>query len=377
MKVSCVSNAKVLGGVIEMCKKNFALPRWYDEVRDFAFHEDDKQALNGMICWFLAEITANMGVHIDWTLFPKVAIYRGFDKAAKCGIKDEVYDELNEAHSALKEKFSQYVDSFIIEMTSEEFIRHIEVSPDCLESRIYSAAVAIASWVEVDELSNSAYISKKNLSKMKNSVQKRLDKYLDLPCVEYFLKDVDLLTVAYDFTRLRNRIRWRSSGPSLNFNDLGHSYCVACYSYLILLSQSYSEPEATKAFFVGLYHDLAELWTGDFPSPLKDKIQFIEGKKEFSLRDAVDELEVKCLERNIYSKLPEFMKNDFKGIMLEELPEEDKECVKEGDRLSAMVEANSLCTVDVGYFAKVYKTCSAKNTWSKVILDWIASTSIT
>ena len=134
-----------------------------------------------------------------------------------------------------------------------------------------------------------------------------------------------------------------------------------------------AEETAMRGSCVALYHDLAERWTGDFPSPMKDAIRFMKDGREISLRDVVDRLETHVLAREVYCKLPSYMVEDFKGIMLEELSEEEKKLFKEADSLSAMIEAHAEVVMGVEYFAEVYKDYSAKTTWSPIILDWLAT----
>ena len=112
------------------------------------------------------------------------------------------------------------------------------------------------------------------------------------------------------------------------------------------MSNSPHEPERAEiGFYVGLYHDVAEIWTGDMPSPLKDAIP--------DLRKITEELEVKVLEDKVFPCLPSWLVPRFKKYMLEMLPEEEKKYYKFGDNLAAYIEAST--QLAVGSIDKYFK----------------------
>jgi len=362
---------KNLGGVIAMLLQNTTLPRWSDEIKSHAFREDEKQGLNGMICWIFAKSVEHSGISVDYTLFPKIAIYRGFEKAAKKDIKEEIYSELMEAEPLLKQALAEYVHRTAEELTSPEFVEWLQVSPESIEWRIYRAATAIATFIEMEELKGKVYISDEALAKKEAMQRVRMAKYEDVPCFHEILNNEKLMVLFQNFSRLRNQVRWVSNEPRVKFNDLGHSYHVACECYTMLLMQGYSEEVATKGYFVGLYHDLPERWTGDFPSPMKDAIWVERDGKKISLRDMIDRLETKVLEREVYCKLPDYMREPFKNIMLEELQADEKALFKEADNLSAMIEAHAEIVMGMKYFAKVYREYTLRDSWSPIIKEWL------
>lgn len=366
-----------LDGVIAMLLQNTTLPRWSDEIKSHAFREDEKQCLNGQICWVLAKVVEHSGVTINWSLFPKIAIWRGFEKAAKKDIKEEVYAELMADHPLLKKALEEYVQTSAKKLTSEEFVKWLQVSPDCLEWRIYRAATAIATYIELEELKCRAYMPPAVLAKKEAIQRDRMAKYADMGCFNEVFFNGKLMELFRNFSKLRNQVRWVSNEPRVKFNDLGHSYHVACMAYTVLLMNGYEEKIATTGYFVGLFHDLPERWTGDFPSPMKDAIYVIEKDektgeyKPVTLRDMIDALECKVLEREVYCRLPEYMRDDFKSIMLEELPKDQKDLFKEADSLSAMVEAQAELVMGVKYFEKVYHDYTLREGWSSVIQNWL------
>ena len=49
---------------------------------------------------------------------------------------------------------------------------------------------------------------------------------------------------------------------------------------------------------MGILHDVAETWTTDIPSPIKDRI--------LGFRKATEEYEIKMLEQELYNIVPSF-----------------------------------------------------------------------
>lgn len=81
-------------------------------------------------------------------------------------------------------------------------------------------------------------------------------------------------------------------------------------------------------FFMGVYHDIAEAWTTDIPSDIKDRIT--------GFREATEIFEDRKLQENVYNVIPEFLQAKIKEVMFEE---EDnlqyKKLMKGADYLSA------------------------------------------
>lgn len=144
---------------------------------------------------------------------------------------------------------------------------------------------------------------------------------------------------------LRNRIRWSKQLGTVNCSVLGHNFEVAVLSYLMALKKHKKEKVAAKCFFIGAFHDLPETYTGDMPSPVKDKIK--------GLREATEAFERQMLKEYVYKKLPEHLANAIKAVMLEEKAQKKiKPLIKKADYLSACWEClrNIITGNQNGYF---------------------------
>ncbi len=112
---------------------------------------------------------------------------------------------------------------------------------------------------------------------------------------------------------------------------LGHLFDTALFGYFSVLEQFSDERKATQMFWMGIFHDVPETWTGDFPSPIKKMIP--------GLREAIKRYEEKELELHFYANLPDFISDKIRKLLAKE--EEDFEFrryFKGADYLSADAE---------------------------------------
>ena len=90
------------------------------------------------------------------------------------------------------------------------------------------------------------------------------------------------------------------------------------------------EPEnerlATKMFFMGIFHDVAENWTKDIPSPIKDRIP--------GFRKATETYEDAMMEEHVYKVLPQYIADALKELRLTK-ESEHYTLIKGADYLSA------------------------------------------
>jgi len=356
--------AKDINGCIDILRALNCLPRWSAHIQD-NYTEVSKLAFNCQIATILFEIVAyeqrnNLhfaeypDIHFDY--LPRIALYRAFEKYEKCDILDETYQKLFAEHQALEEHFLSYMRNKVISMTSPQFFDHISGLENTFEMQIYKAATALATYYESLEIRRM--VSEKPFSEIQERQIERLKKYKDFPIIRDLFEgnakeDIEgenfkLKELFSTLSSLRNRIRWVKRVPLRNYSVLGHSFDVAVYNYLFTLSeQPYNIKKAEVGFFVGLYHDIAEIWTGDMPSPLKDAIP--------GLRKRTEELEIEVLETKVFPLLPSWLIPNFKKMMLEMLPKEERELYKFGDNLAAYVEASTQLMIGSNdyYFAWV------------------------
>jgi len=341
-------SVKDINGCIDILRALNCLPRWSAHIQD-SYTEIAKLAFNCQIALIMFELVAyeqENNLHftdqpkVRRNLLPRIALYRAFEKYEKCDILAETYQDLFEKHEGLEKHFLDYMKQKVVDLTSVEFFDHISGLDNVFEMRIYKAATALATYYECQEIKRN--VSEKRFAEIDARQLERLQKYRDFPVIRELFEgcsqdkdDFSSLTELFSlFSSLRNRIRWVKRVPLRNYSVLGHSFDVAVYNYLLALNEHPDEPERAEiGFYIGLYHDIAEIWTGDMPSPLKDAIP--------GLRKRTEELEVKVLEENVFPLLPEWFVPKFKSFMLEMLPKNDRDYYKFGDNLAAYIEAST------------------------------------
>lgn len=318
----------VLDAVNIMSYELQCLGRW-SEVTNGHHKELSKQGLNCMIAYIWATEIAHSGIKIDFSKFPKIALFRSFTKTALCDVIEDNLDIILMLNHTPKSKFIETITSNAGKNHIDDFIHFLQVEPDCLEVQIYQAATKIATWIELHEIRN--LIDKKDFRIKRKQIKKSLRSFSELPCYRK-INHRPYKELFRNFSKLRNRIRWAKHPTKVKNSVLGHMFDVACYAYLMCLEENPNNQDlATQYFFMGAFHDLPECWTGDMPSPIKDSIP--------GLRRATEDFENQVMEKHVYSLLPNYMETAIRAVMLEDKDNvKYKAFVKKADNLSAYVE---------------------------------------
>ena len=336
---------KDLYAVNSMLFELLCLRRWSEvTVTNGKFTEVSKQALNCMISYFWATEIAHTGAYVDFTKFPKLALFRGFTKTMQCDVSECNLDIIFQLGSIRKKDFSEMIWDEVSRNTSKTFFQHLQVETDCLEARIYRAATKVSTLLELHEIRN--LIAEKDYKLKCSQLKAILSEYADLPCFDTIMS-AEYQEIFRNFSKLRNRIRWAKHPNIVQCSVLGHMFDVACFAYLMSLDvKPADESLATKFFFMGIFHDFPECWTGDMPSPIKDSLP--------GLRAATEQFENMVMEKNVYSHLPSYMAKAIRSVMLED--EENahfKSFLKKSDNFSAYVECWR--EIDAGSHHKYYR----------------------
>ncbi|MBO5413062.1 MAG: HD domain-containing protein [Clostridia bacterium] len=337
---------KDLHSVNNMLYELLCLRRWSEvTVTNGKFTEVAKQGLNCMISFFWAIEIAKTGVEVDFTKFPKLALFRGFTKTLQCDVSESNLDIIFQLGNVSKASFQEMIWDAVEKSTSKNFFQHLQVNPDCLEARIYRAATKVSTLLELREI--RGLIAEKDYLAKEGQLQSVISEFSDLPCYEQIMSD-SYQEIFRSFSKLRNRIRWAKHPNIVQCSVLGHMFDVACYAYLMSLDVKPSdEMLATQYFFMGIFHDFPECWTGDMPSPIKDSLP--------GLRKATELFENMVMEQNVYSYLPTYMAEAIRSVMLEDDGNvQYKVFLKKSDNFSAFVECWR--EIDAGSHHYYYRT---------------------
>lgn len=325
-----IISQKDLESINTMLFELTCLRRWSEvTVEGGKYTELSKQALNCMIAYIWAAEIQHAGYTVDLTWFPKIAILRGFTKDYQCDVPEANLDIIFHLGNVPKESFEEMIQQQIKKNVSKSFYDLLQVDSNLLEVRIYRAATKIATLLELEEIKNG--ISRKDYNLKKKQLETAIHAFSDLPGFEQVMSE-KYLEIFRDFSKLRNRIRWAKHPNIIKCSVLGHHFDVAVYAYLMSLEVNpLDEDLATRYFFMGVFHDFPESWTGDMPSPVKDSLP--------GLRKATELFENQVMQENVYNHLPDYQVKSIRHTMLED--EENaslKKFLKKSDNFAAFVE---------------------------------------
>lgn len=134
-------------------------------------------------------------------------------------------------------------------------------------------------------------------------------------------------------SRMKYIDRWALMRNTANENLSQHSFEVAilCHALAVIGNERcgmHINPE--HAAVLGLYHDAAEILTGDMPTPVK--------YYSSEIRGAYAEVEQQATDKLLHM-LPEDLRKDYEPILnYENIEPEMKTLVKAADKLSALIK---------------------------------------
>lgn len=316
----------------EVFRRLNKLRRWTSIISKGTYNELNKQALNCIIAYILASYVEESGEPIVWERFPKIALYRAFQKIyVVFNTPAYKYDEIFELGNINKAQFNTTTHEKISTVSDSDFADFLCEATGTQEELIYKAATKIATYIELQELETQCEPTLYH-RKLKN-ILTELQKYENIPGIEIISNTDSQIFKILQFisnSGLRHHVRWCEMGYLQECSILGHLFDTACFAYFMSLElEPKNEKLATQRFFMGIYHDVAEAWTTDIPSPIKDCIP--------GLRNATEVYEQKVLEDELYSKLPAFLVVKLRDVMFEDEQnvKKHKSLIKGADYLSA------------------------------------------
>ena len=140
--------------------------------------------------------------------------------------------------------------------------------------------------------------------------------------------------------------RWGLRHNTREENDQEHSLQVAMIAHALAVYKNRrygGNVDVEKVLLYALYHEAAEVITGDLASPIK---YFNPG-----IRDAYKEIERMASEK-LLEYLPEDMKEDFRALLFPDEESYEWRIVKAADRISAYVK----CLEEYGYGNREFLT---------------------
>ncbi len=316
----------------EVFKRLNQMRRWTNVISQGPYNELAKQALNCIIAYLLACYAEHDGADIVWDRFPRIALYRAFQKIYVAFNTPEFkYEEIFKISGIDKAEFNKATVAKIAGVTDQDFANFLNEATETDEERIYKAATKIATYIELLELAK--YYTPEQYNEKLINVLEEIREYEDVCGMDQLSDTSNPIFKLLQFlsgSGLRYHVRWCECGYLQECTILGHLFDTGCFAYIMSLEENPSDEKlAAKRFFMGIFHDVAEAWTTDIPSPLKD---FIPG-----FRPACEQYEDKKLEENFYAVLPNFLKERVRDVMFEDPRniKKHKAIIKGADYLSA------------------------------------------
>lgn len=322
-------NYRELKSITEVFRHLNNLCRWTSFSAQSKYNELAKQALNCITSYILASYAENSGKTVRWDRFPKIAIYRAFQKAyVYFDTPEHIIDELCALGNIPRDLFDKTTKEIIAEKTDQSFADYISEGVGTFEMEIFQAATKVATMIELLEI-GTAVTPQFHITKTQQ-ISKNIEAFSHIPGVRE-ISDCHsgVFQALQIISTLRNRTRWASHSYSIECSVLGHLFDTAVFAYFMSLEQDPdNEDLATKMFWLGVFHDVAETWTSDIPSPIKNRIP--------NFRKATELYELQKLEDELLNRVPPFLAQKLQSVMFEgEENQKYKKLLKGADYLSA------------------------------------------
>lgn len=294
------------------------------------FSKEDKEALNIMSFVVLAPIfKEEAGIECDMVGFPLMITKRLFTKYCLWDSKPENKAFLRNEVPDFAKKVDEYAFKKCVESTNSDFATWLfgtESLVDDQTKECFEVAKAIATLVEFEEVEKDIRedIVQETRLRVYQTINKFAEKYP-------FISDIvgskgkynRVLRLLHNLSWARYTFRWQNYCCSVRCSILTHMLESAVLGYFMFIEEHLEElrtstakdnPELfrnlEKSFSVMLFHDVAEIWTDDIPSPAKDGL---------GIREVAEKQELIALEKHFYAKLPKCAETYFRnGIMLED-----------------------------------------------------------
>ena len=365
---------KNLKAINEVFKRLNNLRRWTNFITEGKYDEISKQSLNCTISFILAVEAEQRGISINWERFPKIAIYRAFQKAyVNYDTPEHILKEIcNMGGIQFDKAFGDVTAKTIEDLTDTEFANWVKEGCGTVEEKIYQAATKVATFLELKEIQkhmNGDYSIKYE------EIVRSMAKYEDIPGFNVVSNATsNYFKVFSAISKLRNQNRWAAYSYLVDCSVLGHLFDTAVFAYLMALEKEKNEKIATSCFFMGIFHDIPEAFTRDIPSPIKDKIP--------GFRKLTEKYELFAMEKYVYPFVSERVAYELKEVMIEDQKNSQfKQLVKGADYMSAVSEIwrqlkagtrdNSFFDAMKGHERKLHSNIAELTPDTRELLDWM------
>jgi len=319
-----------------------SMQRWNDQIRTIELTELDKQAQKMVVSYILGkcEEEINSGSKVDWLKIIEIGMFEMFKRITLTDLKPPLVDRIREDREHYRE-LNRWVFDRISPITggigmdfNSRFREYLLEEKQTLEARIVGAAhFYITEWEFeiIKKISPRVY----QLDEIAGSISKGQSKYSNLECMEFFLKNKELVEFADTCSQLRFQQRWSHLYRIPKTSVLGHMLIVAIFSILFSYEAGLADKNCVNNYFTGLFHDLPEVLTRDIINPVKKSVKGIDG--------LIKDYEIEEMEKKIYKLIPKSWDKEIKMFTEDEFSDMEQrngKLVKGADDLAAFIEAH-------------------------------------
>ena len=225
-------NLNTLKALNEVFKRLNCLRRWTSFIKDDTYNELAKQGFNFIATYLLASYAEEKGETIHWERFPKIALYRAFQKVyVSFDTPESINAQVCELGNIRKDAFDEKTKEYICSLTNQQFADFICEGLNTYEAEISTAARKLVTKVELFGLGKKD--TQEYTDKM-FEIQESIEKFYHIPGVQAFNNMHGTYFKRFEkISKLRNQNRWSVYPYLLNCSVLGHLFDTAYRSILI------------------------------------------------------------------------------------------------------------------------------------------------
>ena len=306
--------------------ESFSILRWNDRLRPVELVEIDHHALKSMLTYFIGK-TAQQSLSPQKINLRRIVDQSVVDLLCRISTSD-IHSNVRKrlkSEQAFKdlitndwEKPSLMMNGYILDIL-KTYVE--EVRDKTIEYMIVQFSHKYVSSREFKIIEKFS-ISDDDLKQVENEINNDIAESIH-PFFQREARDLQdekssswLPAIMAIVERLRYQTRWSQTPRIPATSVLGHSMYCALLAYLMSIDAKLDDDRIVNNFYAALFHDLPEALSRDIISPVK--------KADESIAKLVEKIEKELCEEEIFSKIPEVLREDFRFVTGQMCPDIDR-----------------------------------------------------
>jgi putative hydrolase of HD superfamily len=289
--------------------EGFFIQRWNDFPRPINLTEMDKSSHKMLVAYLLGKIEEEVGNEIEWEKVILGSLFELLKKIALSDIKAPVHrrikekypEEFKNLNNWVLKQYEGLIDDENLLHTFREYMVEKE-NMDDLSFKILRAAHKYSTYREFQLIKNYS-LNPRRILDVHTELNRDLVDFLDLRGIQLLMSEQDPYGFMADVEQLRFQVRWSETLRIPSTSVLGHSYFVACLTFLIGMELNPCPKRAYNNFFCGLFHDMPEAVTRDIVQPVKHATE--------GLPEVIKDIENIIVEEQLIPKMLPIFKDEL------------------------------------------------------------------